>query len=91
MALFTCGGTGKFLTWYFNGTITLDQELADSMKITHEELFDYDQCTVNSSISILGGTLSNNTDIHCLISAGGLNIVHSDTVVLRVQGWSVAS
>ena len=84
-AIFTCGGTGKSITWFINDTL-LDEELADNLSIIHDESSHLDRCSINSTISILGAAASNNTRVRCLLSAGGLKIEESDNVVLKVQG-----
>ncbi len=84
-SIFTCGGTGKSITWFINGTL-LDEELADNLSIIHDESSHLDRCSINSTISILGAAASNNTRVRCLLSAGGLKTEESDSVVLKVQG-----
>ena len=82
---FVCGGTGKSLTWFINDT-ALDQSLASALDVVHYESADIEQCSINSTISILGGLSSNNTMVHCIVTAGGLETEVSERVALMVQG-----
>ena len=61
-------------------------QLIEEMNITHNDTPPNANCTVQSTISILGGAISNNTRIHCLVSVSGILNEKSDEALLRVQG-----